>query len=688
MQGFACSKCEGGFFFTDGACEECPDQERAVYVWLGALAGCIYIVYSLYQASKLALDVTTFTLVTSHFQISYVFLTFPFYYPTRVLEVMAPLGVISGFVFERLNAYVAPSCAVGGGFDGDYVFWWAAKAITPAAFMLPFYVAYTVISARQRREKLEDEALPPKRRVLSLENFTARRHAETSKKMSMKTIIMLVTLSLMYGINTSVKVWACTTYSDGVSRISTAPSIECSFANAEYATLFALSVVVFVSYFFGTSYFFYSISESPYARRAAADNYVTHARILRGTSLWGQVTFFFRLLWHGVSYGVRMEKRRLKGRLWACLQIIIAANRMAKDQGKKRAKRSAVEVAKEMEVARRVAAAYEAKHRVVKQLEPPVFGDCFAVKVKSPESGEWVPGLFHGFDKAFKFRVATGEGKNLAISSYDKAHICFEHNQAIEVTSNFMDWNRQADDPMNAMAAAPLGSFGRILYKGNGSETRDFDDEENVDNGVEEHVDFSVPPVSLFTFLFDLTKPVGFTPTQRWGAIKAQKVDVRGQSAVAGLVSGASICRVGGTAVRSVEKFELAITKRRLVSALLRRESIVAKKEGVTPLSAEDEALINDGNLVALIGPPEMARLRKELQKESGGRDTYCTMAFDDPRFVVTRRVPSNFEQFFMISRMKRPDPYWDNYAHLLSRFKSSSRHFEQVHAGLAFIPF
>lgn len=281
-QGFACSRCELGYFYdSEDLCAECPPLLVSVCTWGGVALFVVLAIFLMYQAAAASLDITTFTIVTTHFQFCYVFLSFPFYYPAAVNNWGNWLGLVSGFVFEILAGRKvpgSPNCLTRSNGDEGYLIWWVASSMTPILLMLPFWAAYRITSGRQEAAWERDNAKAAEDRILSLAEYKARNDMHNMKKRSIKTILMIFVFALVTGMRSSVKVWNCAEYRDGIWRLPANPSMECGMDNREYVVLLLLSVIMFCVYFFGSSYLFFSIAESSNARKATADNYVTHAR--------------------------------------------------------------------------------------------------------------------------------------------------------------------------------------------------------------------------------------------------------------------------------------------------------------------------------------------------------------------------------------------------------------------------
>ena len=379
---------------------------------------------------------------------------------------------------------------------------------------------------------------------------------------------------------------------------------------------------------------------------------------------WEQIYIILKLFWYGPAYGDRMERKRLFKRLKTRFLIIKATvrfNRMSIVAAKRR--RSHTQPKDKSETCAAAALAiqrFESGRRKMNYPKTPFFLECFPVRVLAKfTSDTWLEGICHGVDEDGLLRVATGEGASLTCDLYKNGFIVFEHDRAVRITSDLMAWTHQEGDAVNAMSAAPLAAYGRIQVpkmspcRGDGT-----DIETGLSFNQSAVVNF--PPSSFFSYFFDLSRPIGFDLGTRWNSIVARNVVRGGQSHIAGMVNRSKICRVGGASVVSAQAFELAIVKRRIVSALLRREKLAKdKKSTATPLSEEDEALLANDEAVSMIKPPEMARLTKELTKENGGRDTFCTLTFDDPRYVVTRRLPAEIRQFNQLATLKLQDPYW-----------------------------
>ena len=92
--GYACSVCEDEWFYKDksGVCKECPRSSDAIYAYTGTAIGVLLFCYVMYMTES-GHDVTTFTIVATHFQLVYVFYEIPFEYPKPIHISMGPVGV-------------------------------------------------------------------------------------------------------------------------------------------------------------------------------------------------------------------------------------------------------------------------------------------------------------------------------------------------------------------------------------------------------------------------------------------------------------------------------------------------------------------------------------------------------------------------------------------------------------------
>ena len=234
-----------------------------------------------------------------------------------------------------------------------------------------------------------------------------------------------------------------------------------------------------------------------------------------------------------------------------------------------------------------------------------------------------------------------------------------------------------------------------------------------------EHLVSKVPGSSYFTFLLDLSKPVGFDPKpakrnrKSGGGVLARGVQAMGQSGLAGLHERCVLRRVGGVSVSSPEEFEIAVVKRRVVCAMLRKADLEERVKHQKhqhqhqhqqpgggarspppkttghhqhelydkPLSAEEEQLLDNAAVMCAIGEPERLCIRRELLQSGDGVGTrgFCTVTYSDPAFDLERQLPCDFDAFQSTATLLPFDPFWASYDHVLSRFKSSTRHFEAV---------
>ena len=150
--GFMCAKCDDGYFYKKRRCQSCPEPHVVATGWLMMTLSGIFIVVLIYRSAALWLDMTTFTIVSTHFQLLFVFFNFGFEYPKTIGVWVRALGFFTGprFLFEMFEGSTAPECL--GNWGLGYTFWWVGKMATPFAFMAPFAGLTIYVNFRQRKE--------------------------------------------------------------------------------------------------------------------------------------------------------------------------------------------------------------------------------------------------------------------------------------------------------------------------------------------------------------------------------------------------------------------------------------------------------------------------------------------------------------------------------------------------------
>jgi len=397
-----------------------------------------------------------------------------------------------------------------------------------------------------------------------------------------------------------------------------------------------------------------------------------------------QLVFAINLIIHGPRYGADMERKRHFRKLRALVDVPIALKRLQAMAHQEPLDR--IKFLGELGEVKKKYAKYQRS-----RLPPPTAGsafslDVFPVFVQDPQTGAWVPGIFHGVDDRGNPRVAVGEGSNLTMRSYDNARMDFEDGRPVAITNRLDVWQHQDENPINAMSGAPLGEFGRIAVdKQYIKHSNSFSGHRRRSSATTtllssiSRVDISMSMTARFTFHLNLTEPLGFLVRKRWGNVHVSDVDPLGQGAVAGMSNMCVIKRIGGKTVHSVDEFQLEIVKRRIVSAFERKRIIeVGLTAHVIPLSEEDEQLLASTDIETFFSPTELSELHAELAEQESGLFAHCTCTYMDMNFDTIRNLPSDFHAFHQLADYKAVDPYWDAYGFILCVFKSSSRHFEQ----------
>ena len=219
FDGYACSICETDHFLLNDKCHKCP--EWAGYSWLIGGFFAALVCWLIYRYSDGEVDLSTFTIATSFFQVTYIYFTFKLNYPDFVLEVVDWVLGIFSFAFVDL---ASPECAVGGSMH--YAERWWVSATAPLIFMLPFVV-----------------------KLCTLDRFCG-----FSRERSIHTLIVLLTITYVYAISTALEAWDCREYEDGKWRLEGDPTLECNHSSQSWQGLMAGSFFLFCGYFFGFNF--------------------------------------------------------------------------------------------------------------------------------------------------------------------------------------------------------------------------------------------------------------------------------------------------------------------------------------------------------------------------------------------------------------------------------------------------
>jgi hypothetical protein len=453
-KGYACMACEEKWFFRAkaGVCKACPVRRDAVYAYGATVIGIIVFCLIMYWTES-GHDVTTFCIVTTHFQLVFIFFALPFYYPPTIQFATGPIGIFSGFIFSILTDWAEPECTGIGG--SDYAFWWCAAAFGPLFLLLPLLIRGATLHYAQQRSAARDKALPEAERVLSYREYKRRRRVAYWKKHCVQNILIVQTLIFMHGVSMAIGVWHCRRGPDGALRLAQQAAIECSWRDdADYRKLLSASVAVFLVYFLGTFFCIFSILESGEGRRAAALHHVTHARLLRDVTLWQQVVFVLGMLvYGGERYGRRRENARLWSRVRLYFRLIVALRKGdPRQQQQQRGEGSIVDPEVKQ---REYALSVDVTNSFLKgrnYCPPPLakaHSEAFPVFVQKKRATgtmtDWVKGIFHREDSDGRLLVATGskEDGDLSLDGYDSAHLIFENGRMVEMTDDIQKWTNQ-----------------------------------------------------------------------------------------------------------------------------------------------------------------------------------------------------------------------------------------------------
>ena len=125
---------------------------------------------------------------------------------------------------------------MGLGLGRDYTFLWSLKTLAPIFIMLPFVALNYTASRKKRLKRQRDEAKRKRRKkhddgdddaaaaaaaaagdgsssdsssVLSLEDYAEQRELELVHTKSVKTILVVSMLVLVFGVSSCAVVWYC-----------------------------------------------------------------------------------------------------------------------------------------------------------------------------------------------------------------------------------------------------------------------------------------------------------------------------------------------------------------------------------------------------------------------------------------------------------------------------------------------
>jgi len=278
-RGAACGECEDNYFFSaKGRCHECPPISSITLAWVGASVSCVLLAVAVYLNAANWMDSAAVTIVTTHFQLSYVYFSFGFAIPKIVTAFSRPLGALFGFGFilDIAEGWAAPGCM--GLASLPYSVWWVMKMAVPFLFMAPFIAIVAVAESKQLRWRKSDEAKNPRNRILSVVGYEERSAARLVSKRAVQSILLICISALMSGVQSSVNIWTCMDFADGSQRLAEDPTVICTGSNPIYRSLVLASILVFSFYYFSISGFLAIIIEREEGRRAAAEHYITHAR--------------------------------------------------------------------------------------------------------------------------------------------------------------------------------------------------------------------------------------------------------------------------------------------------------------------------------------------------------------------------------------------------------------------------
>jgi hypothetical protein len=178
-----------------------------------------------------SVELAKFKIISNHFQITALCLNFKLSYPDFFLRVVNILLSVVSFDFIELSS---PECSTG---SLSFVQRWLLTSFVPLMLMFPFCVFPFL--------KLLCASL------------------EVSLIRSLSTMSVIASITFVWSITKTMEIWACFQDSlTGDSYLIAAPEIKCQAGNSKYDTLLAMSVILFMVYFFGTQLFLFVASAS------------------------------------------------------------------------------------------------------------------------------------------------------------------------------------------------------------------------------------------------------------------------------------------------------------------------------------------------------------------------------------------------------------------------------------------
>ena len=196
-------------------CRKCPSFGDWLWLIAGGLAaaacGLIYFATGFDTTS-----LTTFKIMTNHFQITAIYFSFKLNFPDMLLEAIRFLVGILSFDFVELAGL---ECSTG---TLSYSERWTLAAFAPLMLMSPFAP------------------------IAVLEGF-----GEAANRRAFRTLTFLASFLFIWACSTCMEIWACDEVGDGTSYLNAAPEIECKAGNSVYDGLLAGSILFFLLYFCG-----------------------------------------------------------------------------------------------------------------------------------------------------------------------------------------------------------------------------------------------------------------------------------------------------------------------------------------------------------------------------------------------------------------------------------------------------
>jgi len=160
-------------------------------------------------------------MIVTHFQLTAIGYSFNLRFPPEFLKVVRI--VLNFFTFDFVQL-AGPECGLG--YSLSYRERWTIAVFAPLMLTFPFALG------------------------------------AGSSSRSLAVTGILVSTTFIWGILTSMEIWACEKDEDGVDRLIAAQEIECRSGNGVYDSLLTGSIFMFIWYFFISQMIFYALTDT------------------------------------------------------------------------------------------------------------------------------------------------------------------------------------------------------------------------------------------------------------------------------------------------------------------------------------------------------------------------------------------------------------------------------------------